>query len=91
MLKERQRKDAEKIAAGLRDPRSLLMVGQGDLRGPFLHSTRHPSSNGMVEAGRSTFKPYFDSQFSRLSSAHRRRDGNSHNHLSSLAGDREFS
>lgn len=33
MLKERQRKDAEEIAAGLRDPRSLLVVGEGDLKG----------------------------------------------------------
>ena len=32
MLKERQRKDAEEAAAGLRDPRSLMVVGKGDLK-----------------------------------------------------------
>jgi hypothetical protein len=33
MLKERQRKDAEEVAAGLRDPRSLWVVQKGDLKG----------------------------------------------------------
>jgi hypothetical protein len=33
MLKERQRKDEEEVAAGLRDPCSLLMVQKGDLKG----------------------------------------------------------
>lgn len=32
MLKERQRKDAEEVAAGRRSPRSLLVVGKGDLK-----------------------------------------------------------
>jgi 3' exoribonuclease, RNase T-like len=33
MLKARQRKDAEEVKAGRRDPRSLLAVGKGDLKG----------------------------------------------------------
>ena len=33
MLKERQRKDAEEVAAGLRSARSLWVVGKGDLKG----------------------------------------------------------
>jgi hypothetical protein len=33
MLKDRQRKDAEEVAAGLRDPRSLMVVRKGDLKG----------------------------------------------------------
>ena len=33
MLKDRQRKDSEEVAAGLRDPRSLLAVGKSDLDG----------------------------------------------------------
>jgi hypothetical protein len=32
MLKERQRKDAEKVTAGLRSARSLWVVGKGDLK-----------------------------------------------------------
>lgn len=32
MLKDRQRKDSEEVAAGLRSPRSLLAVGKGDLK-----------------------------------------------------------
>lgn len=42
MLKERQRKDEEEIAAGLRDPRSLWVVGKGDLKGVTF--TRNPAS-----------------------------------------------
>ena len=33
MLKDRQRKDAEEVAAGLRDPRTLLAVQKGDMDG----------------------------------------------------------
>ena len=32
MLKARKRKDAEEVQAGHRDPRSLLVVGKGDLK-----------------------------------------------------------
>lgn len=33
MLKERQRKVAEEVVAGLRDARSLWVVGEGDMKG----------------------------------------------------------
>ena len=42
MLKDRQRKDSEEVAAGLRDPRSLLVVGKGDLKGATF--TENPES-----------------------------------------------
>lgn len=42
MLKEHQRKDAEEVAAGLRDPRSLWVVGKGDLKG--FRFTQNPAS-----------------------------------------------
>ncbi len=42
MLKERRRKDAEEVAAGLRNPRSLWVVGKGDLKG--FRFTQNPAS-----------------------------------------------
>jgi hypothetical protein len=42
MLKERQRKDAEDVAAGRRTARSLLVVGEGDLKGAIV--TPNPAS-----------------------------------------------
>jgi hypothetical protein len=47
MLKERQRKDAEEVAAGLRDPRSLMVVGKGDLKG--VRFTPNPASKYSVK------------------------------------------
>jgi hypothetical protein len=42
MLKARQRKDSEEVAAGLRSPLSLLVVGKGDLKGATI--TYNPNS-----------------------------------------------
>ncbi len=47
MLKERQRKDAEEVAAGQRDPRSLMVVGKGDLKG--VRFTQNPASKFSVK------------------------------------------
>lgn len=47
MLKERQRKDTEEVAAGLRDPRSLMVVGKGDLKG--VRFTPNPGSKFSVD------------------------------------------
>jgi hypothetical protein len=47
MLKERQRKDAEEVAAGLRDPRSLMVVGKGDMKG--FRFTPNPASKFSVD------------------------------------------
>jgi hypothetical protein len=46
MLKERQRKDAEEVAAGLRTARSLWVVGKGDLKGACF--TLNPESEFAV-------------------------------------------
>lgn len=49
MLKARQRKDAEEVQAGHRDPRSLLAVGKGDLKGARF--TLNPKSEFKWDGG----------------------------------------
>ena len=42
MLKERQIKDAQEVATGKRSARSLMVVGEGDLKG--FRFTQNPAS-----------------------------------------------